>query len=305
MKTRVTALILSTLLVGTLVAESVQAASNSIVGSPKLEVLVDGQKVRFQGGDPVSESGRVQVPLRGVGEALGAEVSYNEAGKKVTYTKGDKAIVLMIDAKQATVDGRTVTMDTAAKAVKGRTYVPLRFVSENLGVTVNWDQAANWVWIGSKEILTPEEAGVKSVPIGDFKKLIGNQKFILKNALGIEYTTVNVVKVDQLPLKIGDRVIYDIWPVKQGTVEGLKMRASNGDPALVYLGTKIDARIRDSLEYLLEKNPDKTRTLTYPIVLGHDIDFDKNYKNLKLAQIEYIVVVMSSDALTVIENPFK
>lgn len=39
------------------------------VGSPKLAVLVDGRKVKFQGGDPIFEQGRVQVPLRGIGEA--------------------------------------------------------------------------------------------------------------------------------------------------------------------------------------------------------------------------------------------
>lgn len=279
-----------------------EAANKPIVGNPELSVLVDGRKVVFQGGDPVSEKGRVQVPLRGIGEALDANVGYS--GNTVTYQKTGKSITLTLGSNVAIVDGESVSMDTTAKAVKGRTYVPLRFVSENLGVSVSWDQAANWVWIGSKEIPTPEEAGVKNVPISDFKKLIGNHKWLLSNALGVEYTTVNVIKVNQLPLKIGDRVVYDIWPVKQGKFEGLKMRASNGDPTLVYLGSKIDARKRNSLEYLLEKN-DKTRTLTYPVVIGHDIDFDKNYKNLKLAQIDYFAVYMDSDAMTVIENPFK
>lgn len=281
-----------------------EAANKPIVGNPELSVLVDGRKVVFQGGDPVSEKGRVQVPLRGIGEALDANVGYS--GNTVTYQKTGKSITLTLGSNVAIVDGESVSMDTTAKAVKGRTYVPLRFVSENLGVSVSWDQAANWVWIGSKEIPTLEEVGVKNVPISDFEKMIGGQHWLLTSIKTDEkFTTVNVIKVDQLPLKIGDHIIYDIWPVKQGTLEGLKMRVSHGDPTLAYLGTKIKSRTRDSLSDLLEKNPDKTKTLTYPVVFGNDIERDANYKNLKLSQIDYFSIILSTDALTVIENPFK
>lgn len=285
------------------VLDAKAAGSTEIVGRPKLAVLVDGRKVKFDGGDPVSENGRVQVPLRGVGEALGAEVGYT--GKTVTYKKEGKTIVLTLGSNIAVVDGKQVKMDTQAKAVKGRTYIPLRFVSENLGESVEWDGPSNWVWIGKKDIPTPEEVGVKNVPISNFKKLIGEHVWLLTSAEGVEYTTVNVIKVDQLPLKIGDRVIYDLWSVKQGGLEGLRMHASNGSPTLVFLGAQFDARTRDPLESLSIKNPDKTRTLTYPVVFGNDIDFDPNFKDLKLSHINYFAVVMSSNALTVIENPFK
>lgn len=285
------------------VSDAKAAGSNDIIGSPKLAVLVDGRKVKFEGGDPISENGRIQVPLRGVGEALGAEVRF--VGKTVTYQKEGKTIDLTLGSNIAVVDGKQVKMDTPAKAVKGRTYVPLRFVSENLGETVSWDQAANWVWVGKKEIPTPEEAGVKNVPISNFTKLIGEHTWILTSVEGVEYSSVNVIKADQLPLKIGDRVIYDLWSVKQGTIEGVKMHVSDGTPSLVFLGSQFDARKRDPRDSLSDTNPDKTRTVTYAVKSGHDIDIDPNFENFKLAQVEYIVVRMSSNALTVIENPFK
>lgn len=303
MKKMLAALISGAIVLGGFqVSDAKAVGSNAIVGGPKLAVLVDGRKVKFEGGDPISENGRIQVPLRGVGEALGAEVRFD--GKTVTYKKEGKTIDLTLGSNIAVVDGNQVKMDTPAKAVKGRTYVPLRFISENLGETVSWDQAANWVWVGKKEIPTPEEVGVKNVSIANFTKLIGEHTWILTSVEGTKYTTVNVIKADQLPLKIGDRVIYDIWPVKQGSLEGLRMHASNGSPTLVFLGTKFDARTRDPLESLSIKNPDKTRTLTYPVVFGNDIDIDPNFKNLKLSQIDYFAVAMSSNALTVIENPF-
>lgn len=280
-----------------------EAANKPIVGNPELSVLVDGRKVVFQGGDPVSEKGRVQVPLRGIGEALDANVGYS--GNTVTYQKTGKSITLTLGSNVAIVDGESVSMDTTAKAVKGRTYVPLRFVSENLGVSVSWDQAANWVWIGPKEIPTPEEAGVKNVPISDFKTLIGKYEVLLTSAFGVKYTTVNVINVDQLPLKIGDVIIYDIWPIKQGSNEGLKMHVSNDSPSITFLGSKFTAKRRDPIKTLNVKNPDTTLTLAYPIVFGNDIDEDPDYKSFKLSQVEYFVISLSSDSLTVIVNPFK
>uniref|UniRef100_UPI001902A37A copper amine oxidase N-terminal domain-containing protein n=1 Tax=Paenibacillus bouchesdurhonensis TaxID=1870990 RepID=UPI001902A37A len=85
-------------------ADTVEAASGSVI-----TVLVDGRKVKFQGGDPVMENNRVQVPLRGIGEALGAKVDFSE--KNVTYLKGEKSIVLTLGSKVAVVDGQNVTMD--------------------------------------------------------------------------------------------------------------------------------------------------------------------------------------------------
>ena len=48
------------------------------------------------------------------------------------------------------VDGREVRGDVPAVNLDGRTMVPLRFVSEALGATANWDQASYTAIISSK-----------------------------------------------------------------------------------------------------------------------------------------------------------
>jgi hypothetical protein len=97
------------------------------------------------GGEPVpfTENGRTMVPLRFLGEQLGAVVRFDSAKKEVTVTKGTVTIQLRLGEKAARISQegavpRIVALDVPARAARGRTVVPLRFVSEALGATVIW-----------------------------------------------------------------------------------------------------------------------------------------------------------------------
>src|SRR5690606_28662998 len=48
-------------------------------------------------------------------------------------------VVLKIGSKQATVGGQPATLDGAPFATDGVTYLPLRFVADQLGGTADWD----------------------------------------------------------------------------------------------------------------------------------------------------------------------
>ena len=92
---------------------------------------------------PFIDSGRTFVPFRFIGESLGAEVGFTKgaSGKvaTVTYRMGRTNIVLHIGKLEATVNGKTVTMEVAPQILQGRTVIPLRFVTEALGCKVEWD----------------------------------------------------------------------------------------------------------------------------------------------------------------------
>lgn len=105
-----------------------------------LRVEVNGNKISFPDAQPfVDKSNRVQVPVRFVSEALGAEVGWNGQTQKVTVELGEDVIVLTLGKKAFTVNGQTKQMDTVAQRKESRTFVPLRFVSEALGAKVKWD----------------------------------------------------------------------------------------------------------------------------------------------------------------------
>ncbi len=87
-----------------------------------------------------AEAGRTLVPVRFVGEALGAKVGWNPESRQVTITYGDKVIILTIDSNQVQVNGEKQTIDCAPEILPpGRTFVPLRFISETLEAEVVYD----------------------------------------------------------------------------------------------------------------------------------------------------------------------
>jgi hypothetical protein len=94
---------------------------------------------------PITQAGRVFVPLRGVFERLGASVVY--ADGQINATGNGRSISLHIGSTQATVDGQPQTIDVAPFIIGASTYVPLRFLSESLGANVDWDDADSLVAI--------------------------------------------------------------------------------------------------------------------------------------------------------------
>lgn len=110
----------------------------AFAAADSVQVTVNGVPVNFQAAQPQTMNGRVLVPLRGVFEQMGAGVDWDPATQTVTANGGGKHIQLQIGSLDATVNDRVVSMDVAPQIVTGSTMVPLRFLSESLGASVDW-----------------------------------------------------------------------------------------------------------------------------------------------------------------------
>ena len=106
-----------------------------------------GDEERTLDAPPVIVNGVTFVPLRFIGEALGAEVTWNDALKVVFLAKGSSRVQLSIGSKLAIIDGRITQLLEAPRIQNGRTMVPLRFISEAFGADVTWDQATKAVTV--------------------------------------------------------------------------------------------------------------------------------------------------------------
>lgn len=88
---------------------------------------------------PVLRDNTVLIPMRELFEAFGAKVTYDKGS--ITATREGRVIQMTVYSKTVVVDGKTTEMDTPPTYVNGKTYVPLRFLSQSLGAAVQWNAA--------------------------------------------------------------------------------------------------------------------------------------------------------------------
>ena len=122
----------------------------------EIKVYVNDTRIQFDV-PPVFINSRTMVPIRAVFEAMGADVQWIDAIKTAIITKGDKRVQIQLNNSKALVDGNTVQLDVPATGINGRILVPVRFISENLGLKVDWVNATKTVFI--QEPSTPENIG--------------------------------------------------------------------------------------------------------------------------------------------------
>ncbi len=111
--------------------------------------FVDGEAYTLDS-PPVIRNGRTMVPFRFLAESLGAEVSWNDYDRMVTFTKDDTVMYLWIGNKSAIINSQMIQLDSEPIIINGRTMVPLRVISENLGAKVSWDGMTRTVSIRMK-----------------------------------------------------------------------------------------------------------------------------------------------------------
>ena len=95
---------------------------------------------------------RTMLPARFVAENLGATVEWDGEKQLVTITgknekQEDVTILITIGLDYAKVNGEDVKLDSPAFVENDRTYTPIRFISENLGATVEWNETEQTVTI--------------------------------------------------------------------------------------------------------------------------------------------------------------
>lgn len=127
-----------------------------------ISVVLNGDKIDFtdENGnkvDPQLVNDRTMVPVRKIFEVLGATIEWDGATETVTAKTEEKVMKLQINNNVATVTTgdvvEEITLDAAPVVIDGRTLVPVRFISETLGLKVGWDQMTQTVIIFDTHII--------------------------------------------------------------------------------------------------------------------------------------------------------
>ena len=116
-----------------------------------ISVNLNGENVEFANQAPVIIEGRTLIPLRGVFEKLGYEISWDNETKTATFTKVDTEVKVTVNANSFTLNDSSVNLDVPAQIVNGSMMLPLRAIGEATGLKVDWDNENKAVNLASDD----------------------------------------------------------------------------------------------------------------------------------------------------------
>lgn len=196
---------------------------------------------------------RTMVPVRLIGEKMGASISWVDETNQVIVRKDGDTIVLTLGSASALVNGQAVTLYDSIPATVARlngterTMVPLRFVSEQLGCTVDWVQESY-----TASILTPEQASgmVKTIHAD------ANAQTVL---ISTDVTPIYNVQ------DLGDRVVVDL----------LGLRLASGFPGAIKVDNELISNVRYA-EHRDDLYPEYSSAVRVVLDLKPGITYEKN-----------------------------
>ncbi len=131
-------------------------------------LMVNGKSVSVPL-EPIIFNDRALVPVREVFEAMGAVVTYIPTTREITVDMDETYVSLQIDNKYAFVNGNKkeipdglVPMLIAKLGESAKTMVPVRFVSESIGMNVIFDGPNGVIKVNNPAQYVPEEDNIQT-----------------------------------------------------------------------------------------------------------------------------------------------
>lgn len=151
----------------------------------KVNLYVDNKNVNRN--DSIVIENTVFVPIRVVGQALGAEINWERtkgnASELVTIKKDDKVVKIFVGETFIIINNSVVRIDKPAKIYKGKLVLPLRRVSEIFNASVKWDSKTRSVFITKDN----KENNTNLVDIYSFDYALKNSLIKFSNNLTVSY----------------------------------------------------------------------------------------------------------------------
>ena len=119
------------------------------IGSKDITVNKDGEKkVITTDVAPFIFKNYTMIPLRGLLEQMGASINWIAYDQKIeVITEGEDLMLFQIEEDRVYINDTRYNAQVAPIIKDGRTFIPLRFVSENMGYKVAWDGATQTITI--------------------------------------------------------------------------------------------------------------------------------------------------------------
>ena len=220
--------------------------------------------------EPYLYKGLTYVPARFASEALGADnVIWNEDTRTCLIYDSNTEISLTIGKNAALVNGKKVKTSGSVMLVNSRTYVPVRFVAETLGASVDWDKGTYTVNITKEGTIVPSNL-VGSLPYSDddiywLSRIVNSESGgePMKGKIAVANTVLNRVHSDNFPDTIYGVIFDKKYGVQyQPTMNGTIYQTPLGDSIIAAKRALSGENVVAQSMYFL--NPDRATNFWIP-----------------------------------------
>lgn len=186
---------------------------------------------------PLIKNGNTLLPIAPIIERLGGKTDWNGNERKVTISLNKNKIELWIDKKTALVNSVKKDMPVSPIIINGKTMIPVRFVSENLGAQVLWDGDSQMILVyygGAQAQATDFFAYNYKISMLDTFQKQEENRITLEDAVKENQKKHEQVKYNNTdPLDYYGKMIHVGNIVGSGTFNGVVKKIS-GTKVLVY-----------------------------------------------------------------------
>ena len=114
------------------------------------KIILDGNEISMPANVQIQVvNENVMIPIRVVVENLKFKVDWDPKSQGVKIQQDNKIISLTVNRQEATVDSKPVILNASPQVQNETVVVPIRFVSEQMGIVVSWDNMDKTVYLTS------------------------------------------------------------------------------------------------------------------------------------------------------------
>ncbi|MDS1030476.1 N-acetylmuramoyl-L-alanine amidase [Bacillota bacterium LX-D] len=157
---------------------------NAYAAGENVRITVNDKEIQADVQPYIDNQNRTMVSIRVISQELGYSVEWNSQAQEVTVRGQGTTIKLWVGKTESLVNGRQVTLDTTATLKDGRVMVPLRFIMESLGVSVNYNNQTRVVSIVQKD---KGQENVEVIPVSGKVAQVSGSVVNIRSGPGTNY----------------------------------------------------------------------------------------------------------------------
>lgn len=161
-----------------------------VIADEGVNVVVNNKEIEMKG---TIVDNRTLVPVRGIFEGVGFDVSYDSASKTATLKNDNDTIIITQGKDSFTINNKEVTPDVPQQIINDRFMLPLRAVGEAIGAEVNWNSDTKTASLNTEKKVVESVTETTSEQVTNSEGLIKNPDGSL-TAPGVR---IEIVPVDE------------------------------------------------------------------------------------------------------------